>query len=83
MGPPRARLDLAPVTRTGAVLAALAALAALAVARRASRPAGTWRYRTRVGFNPYRTRVKRRTDLLIVAAAFVVIAVLLGWAFFA
>jgi hypothetical protein len=36
-----------------------------------------------VGFNPYRSRVKRRTDLVIVVAAFVVIAVLLGWAFFA
>ena len=36
-----------------------------------------------VGFNPYRTRVKRKTDIAIVVAAFVIIAVLLGWAFFA
>jgi hypothetical protein len=36
-----------------------------------------------VGFNPYRTRVKRRADLAIVVTAFVVIAVLVGWAFFA
>jgi hypothetical protein len=36
-----------------------------------------------VGFNPYRTGVKRKADIAIVVAAFVLIAVLLGWAFFA
>jgi hypothetical protein len=51
--------------------------------RRVPRPVRPHRYGTFVGFNPYRTRVKRRADIAIVAAAFVVIAVLLGWAFFA
>jgi hypothetical protein len=33
-----------------------------------------------VGFNPFRARAKRGTDLVIVAAAFVVIAALVLWA---
>jgi hypothetical protein len=33
-----------------------------------------------VGFNPFRARAKRSTDLLVVAAAFVVIAALVLWA---
>jgi len=34
-----------------------------------------------VGLNPFRSRVSRRTDVVVVAAAFVVIAVLVVWAF--
>jgi len=33
-----------------------------------------------VGYNPYRKRVKRHSDIVIVAAALVVIAALLVWA---
>jgi chorismate synthase len=33
-----------------------------------------------VGYNPFRTRVKRRSDVVIVAAALVVIAALVAWA---
>jgi hypothetical protein len=40
------------------------------------------RYRTDVGFNPFRSRVNRRTDLVVVAAAFVVILALVVWALF-
>lgn len=39
------------------------------------------RYRTGVGLNPFRSRVDRRTDVVVVAAALVVIAVLVAWAF--
>ena len=39
------------------------------------------RYRTAMGLNPFRSRVDRRTDVVVVGAAFVVIAVLVGWAF--
>jgi hypothetical protein len=35
-----------------------------------------------VGFNPFRARAKRSTDLVVVAAAFVVIAALVLWAVF-
>jgi hypothetical protein len=35
-----------------------------------------------VGFNPFRARAQRGTDLLIVAVAFVVIAALVLWAVF-
>jgi hypothetical protein len=35
-----------------------------------------------VGFNPFRARAKRSTDLIVVAAAFVVIAALVLWAVF-
>jgi hypothetical protein len=35
-----------------------------------------------VGFNPFRSRVNRRTDIVVVIAAFVVIAALVVWAFF-
>jgi len=35
-----------------------------------------------VGLNPFRSRVSRRTDIVVVAAAFVVIAGLLIWALF-
>jgi hypothetical protein len=35
-----------------------------------------------MGFNPFRARAKRSTDLLVVAAAFVVIAALVLWAVF-
>jgi hypothetical protein len=33
-----------------------------------------------VGFNPFRTQVKRRSDIVLVVAAFVVIAALIVWA---
>jgi hypothetical protein len=33
-----------------------------------------------VGYNPFRKRVARRTDAIVVAAAFVVILGLLAWA---
>jgi len=33
-----------------------------------------------VGYNPYRKRVKRRSDLLLVGAALCVIAALVLWA---
>jgi hypothetical protein len=39
------------------------------------------RYRSDVGLNPFRSRVERRTDIVVVVVAFVVIAVLLVWAF--
>jgi hypothetical protein len=35
-----------------------------------------------VGFNPFRARAKRGTDLVVVVAAFVVIAALVLWAVF-
>jgi hypothetical protein len=35
-----------------------------------------------VGFNPFRARAKRGTDIVIVAVAFVVIAALVLWALF-
>jgi hypothetical protein len=50
---------------------------------RVARAVWCCRYGGAVGFNPYRTRVKRKADIAIVVAAFVIIAVLLGWAFFA
>jgi hypothetical protein len=40
------------------------------------------RYRSGVGFNPFRSRVSRRTDIVVVAAALVVIAALVAWALF-
>ena len=40
------------------------------------------RYRSCVGFNPFRSRVNRRTNVVVVIVAFVVIAVLLLWAVF-
>jgi hypothetical protein len=36
-----------------------------------------------VGYNPYRTRVRRRSDVVFVAVAVVVTLVLLAWALFA
>jgi hypothetical protein len=35
-----------------------------------------------VGFNPFRKQVQRRSDILLVVAAFVVVALLLAWAAF-
>lgn len=35
-----------------------------------------------VGFNPFRARVNRRTDVLFVGAALAVVLVLVGWALF-
>jgi len=35
-----------------------------------------------MGFNPFRSRVERRTDIVVVVIAFVVIAALVVWAFF-
>jgi Tfp pilus assembly protein PilX len=35
-----------------------------------------------VGYNPFRARVKHQGDVLIVAAALLVVAALLAWAFF-
>jgi hypothetical protein len=40
------------------------------------------RYRSAVGFNPFRQQVKRRSDLWIVIAAFVVIALAITWVVF-
>lgn len=40
------------------------------------------RYGEFVGFNPFRARAKRGTDLIVVAAAFVVIVALVLWAVF-
>ena len=42
----------------------------------------TARYRDDVGLNPFRSRVNRRTDVIVVAAAFVVITALVVWAVF-
>lgn len=39
------------------------------------------RYCTAMGFNPHRRRVARRSDLLFVAAAVLLAAALLAWAF--
>jgi len=33
-----------------------------------------------VGFNPFREQVKHRSDIFLVAAAFVVVIALLAWA---
>lgn len=38
------------------------------------------RYRTGMGLNPFRSRVDRRTDVVVVGAALVVIAALVAWA---
>jgi hypothetical protein len=35
-----------------------------------------------VGLNPFRSRVARRTDAIVVAVALVVIAALVAWALF-
>jgi hypothetical protein len=35
-----------------------------------------------VGFNPFREQVKHRSDILLVAAAFVVVIALVLWAVF-
>ena len=40
------------------------------------------RYRGEMGFNPFRSRVNRRTDIVIVVAAAVVILALVVWALF-
>jgi hypothetical protein len=40
------------------------------------------RYRTVVGLNPFRSQVKRSSDIVIVAVALVVIVLLLAWAIF-
>lgn len=40
------------------------------------------RYRDGVGFNPFRSRVERRTDAVVVAAALVVILALVLWGVF-
>lgn len=40
------------------------------------------RYRDAVGLNPFRSRVERRTDIIVVVAALVVIAVLVVWGLF-
>ena len=42
--------------------------------------AGPWDRMPNVGFNPYRQHRRRPSDYLMVAAAFVVVAVLLVWA---
>ncbi len=43
-----------------------------------SPPAG---YRGVMGFNPFREQVQRRSDIVLVVAAFVVVAALVAWAF--
>jgi hypothetical protein len=35
-----------------------------------------------VGFNPFRERVERRTDIVVVVAAFIVVTGLVLWAMF-
>jgi len=35
-----------------------------------------------MGFNPFREQVHRRSDILLVVAAFVVVAALVAWALF-
>jgi hypothetical protein len=35
-----------------------------------------------VGFNPFRAQTRRRSDIVLVVAAFVVVAVLIVWAAF-
>ncbi len=35
-----------------------------------------------MGLNPFRTRVKRRSDIVMVVVAIVVVALLLAWAAF-
>lgn len=42
----------------------------------------TARYRGAMGFNPFREQVQRRSDIVLVAAVFVVVAALVAWAFF-
>jgi hypothetical protein len=37
-------------------------------------------YRSGVGFNPFRQQVKRRSDIVLVAVAVVVIGLLVLWA---
>ena len=39
-------------------------------------------YRGDMGFNPFREQVKRRSDIVLVAAAFVVVGALVAWALF-
>jgi hypothetical protein len=38
------------------------------------------RYRTRVGFNPFRKQARRSSDIAIVVAALAIVAALLVWA---
>jgi hypothetical protein len=38
------------------------------------------RYRTRVGFNPFRKQARRGSDVVIVVAAFVIVVALVVWA---
>ncbi len=46
-------------------------------------PAGPGRrYGSAVGFNPFRKQVNRRSDIVFVAAALLIVAVLLVWAAF-
>jgi hypothetical protein len=40
------------------------------------------RYLAAVGYNPFRRRVRRRSDILVVAIALLVIAGLVAWALF-
>jgi hypothetical protein len=42
--------------------------------------AATDRYRSGVGFNPFRAQAKRRSDIVLVVVAFAVIALLVAWA---
>jgi hypothetical protein len=45
-----------------------------------SRATAAGRYRSAVGFNPYRARTKRASDLVLVAAAFAIVLALVLWA---
>jgi hypothetical protein len=38
------------------------------------------RYRSGVGFNPFRQQVKRRSDIVLVVSALVVVALVVLWA---
>ena len=46
------------------------------------RPDRSRAYRGPVGFNPFREQVKHRSDIYLVAAAFVVVIVLVLWGLF-
>ena len=39
-------------------------------------------YRGGMGFNPFREQVQRRSDIVLLVAAFVVVGAVVAWAFF-
>lgn len=58
------------------------ALAGRRVAPLTPSPTATAGYRGAMGFNPFREQVQRRSDIVLVVAAFVVVAALVAWALF-